>query len=312
MTHASAIKYQIELALPAKDKETLDLSSQSLHNHEVSPEKKALMKARTNVLCKITRQYHRLVNECFPSFLDKLTDLPKSETVSKITKVETGYSLNDFEENPIPDLEVLSITEGEEDEDDKDGISRLINDEVEDDLTMSIYPAIIHADPEDPAMPLYPNPFAQPVDVPEMERMVETNVDDDIPEVADDIVSINGVDYSMSQPEIAALGRINPIFLRSRFQNSTSTLPQDLFETPRNALELLDKHLEFLQGKTIFEPCCGGGAITDYLEVKGFKVISRDLYSTEEKHDYLKTEDPEYDILITNPVRDSIYEYLTT
>ena len=72
MTHASAIKYQIELALPAKDKETLDLSSQSLHNHEVSPEKKALMKARTNVLCKITRQYHRLVNECFPSFLDKI------------------------------------------------------------------------------------------------------------------------------------------------------------------------------------------------------------------------------------------------
>jgi methylase of polypeptide subunit release factors len=56
-----------------------------------------------------------------------------------------------------------------------------------------------------------------------------------------------------------------------------------------------------LEGKVIFEPCCGNGAIVKYLEKKGLTVISRDLYTTDEKHDYLVEEDPEYDVIITNP-----------
>lgn len=102
--------------------------------------------------------------------------------------------------------------------------------------------------------------------------------------------------------EIApASGDISPRFARSRYGSATASLPQDLFETPVNAMMLLDKALETLKGKIIFEPCCGNGAIVNYLQAKGFEVIGRDLYSTEEKHDYLTEADPDYDVLITNP-----------
>ena len=58
--------------------------------------------------------------------------------------------------------------------------------------------------------------------------------------------------------------RINPAFLRSRFQNSTTALPQDLYETPLSCLVLLAPLLETLKGLIFFEPCHGGGAITTY------------------------------------------------
>jgi hypothetical protein len=94
---------------------------------------------------------------------------------------------------------------------------------------------------------------------------------------------------------------IAPLFRRSRYGNATKPLPQDLFETPENALLLLDPVLSTLEGKVIYEPCCGNGAIVRFLEKRGFTVISRDLYTTELKQDYLVEEDPEYDVLITNP-----------
>lgn len=74
-----------------------------------------------------------------------------------------------------------------------------------------------------------------------------------------------------------------------------------MFETPENALLLLETPLLAMHDKTIYEPCCGNGAIMKFLEARGFTVIGRDLYATEEKHDYLLSVDPEYDILITNP-----------
>ena len=46
---------------------------------------------------------------------------------------------------------------------------------------------------------------------------------------------------------------------------------------------------------TIFEPACGNGAIVKELESVHAKVISRDLYTTNEKQDYLLCEDPQYD-----------------
>ena len=94
---------------------------------------------------------------------------------------------------------------------------------------------------------------------------------------------------------------IAPHLRRPRYVNATKSLPQDLFETPEDALMLLDPVLSTLEGKIIYEPCCGNGAIVRYLEKKGFTVISRDLYTTEVKQDYLVEEDPEYDVLITNP-----------
>ena len=50
-------------------------------------------------------------------------------------------------------------------------------------------------------------------------------------------------------------------------------------------------------------------AITNYLEEMGLEVITRDLYTMEEPHDYLKVEDPQYDILITNPVSSYYFYY---
>jgi hypothetical protein len=75
----------------------------------------------------------------------------------------------------------------------------------------------------------------------------------------------------------------------------------DLFESPENALLLLDPILATLEGKVIYEPCSGDGAIVRFLERRGFTVIARDLYTTEVKQDYLLEEDPEYDVLIINP-----------
>jgi hypothetical protein len=88
---------------------------------------------------------------------------------------------------------------------------------------------------------------------------------------------------------------------RYRYGGVTKVQPQDLYESPDNAIMLLDPILETLKGKVIYEPCCGNGAIVKYLEKKGFTVIARDMYTTEVKHDYLVEKDPEYDVLITNP-----------
>lgn len=109
--------------------------------------------------------------------------------------------------------------------------------------------------------------------------------------------NLNLGNLTIDEPRV----NLNPHFNRARYGNATASLPQDLFETPENALLLLEPFLNDAQGKIIYEPCCGNGAIVKFLEKRGFTVIGRDLYATEDKHDYLLAEDPEYDILITNP-----------
>ena len=86
---------------------------------------------------------------------------------------------------------------------------------------------------------------------------------------------------------------IPPIKIWKRYRITTSRPFRDAGQCPHVTLTL--------EGKVIYEPCCGNGAIVRYLEKKGFTVISRDLYTTELKQDYLVEEDPEYDVLITNP-----------
>ena len=122
-----------------------------------------------------------------------------------------------------------------------------------------------------------------------------TTVDEEY--VYDEDLPVNISSLSIQEP----VDEIAPVFRRSRYGNTTTSLPQDLYETPENALMLLDPILDTLKGKVIYEPCCGNGAIVKYLEKKGFTVIARDLYTTEVKRDYLIDEDPEYDVLITNP-----------
>ena len=60
---------------------------------------------------------------------------------------------------------------------------------------------------------------------------------------------------------------------------------------------------------TIFEPACGNGAIVKELENAHANVIGRDLYTLVEKHDYLLCDDPQYDIMITNPPFALKYEF---
>jgi hypothetical protein len=60
---------------------------------------------------------------------------------------------------------------------------------------------------------------------------------------------------------------------------------------------------------TIFEPACGNGAIVRELENVHAKVIGRDLYTLDDRHDYLTCEDPQYDIMITNPPFALKYEF---
>ena len=127
--------------------------------------------------------------------------------------------------------------------------------------------------------------------------------EDDDPTDEELLSNLNMSSLSINEPRgnRQSEPRVNLNFNRSRYGNATASLPQDLFETPENALILLDSTLKLMKGKVIFEPCCGNGAIVKYLEASGFAVIGRDLYATEEKHDYLLADDPEYDVLITNP-----------
>ncbi len=122
-----------------------------------------------------------------------------------------------------------------------------------------------------------------------------TTVDEEY--VYDEEVPINISSLSLHEPDV----EVPPQIRRPRYSGATKAQQQDLFETQDSAIMLLDPILETLKGKVIYEPCCGNGAIVKYLEKKGFTVIARDLYTTEEKHDYLVEEDPEYDVLITNP-----------
>lgn len=131
----------------------------------------------------------------------------------------------------------------------------------------------------------------------------ETTVDDECLYDDDNPVNISELSLGEAEPAKPVVQRTRP-----RYSNVTKSQPQDLFETPDNALLLLDPVLSTLVGRVIFEPCCGNGAIVKYLEKKGLTVIPRDLYTTDEKHDYLVEEDPEYDVLITNPRKnDSLF-----
>lgn len=54
-------------------------------------------------------------------------------------------------------------------------------------------------------------------------------------------------------------------------------LDKDKYYTPQSLTELLLKHLELPPNSKIIEPCCGDGAIADYLKEQGHKVIASDI-----------------------------------
>jgi hypothetical protein len=91
--------------------------------------------------------------------------------------------------------------------------------------------------------------------------------------------------------------------------------PHDLFETTASTvaplIEFFRKHNVNLSATVFYEPSCGNNAIVKELVKAGAtNVIARDLFTTEEKHDYLAEEDPEYDILVTNPPYCLKYQFI--
>jgi hypothetical protein len=95
---------------------------------------------------------------------------------------------------------------------------------------------------------------------------------------------------------------------RHRFQPpSVIKTPQDLYETPREAVSIIEDILrpivEAYPNAVVFDPCDGNGGITNILEEWGYKnIIRRDLYTKEEKHDFLTAQaPPHFDMIIANP-----------
>lgn len=83
--------------------------------------------------------------------------------------------------------------------------------------------------------------------------------------------------------------------------------PAQLYETEERDVLLLVRYLKkrVPHLTRVFEPCVGKRAIASVLEKNGYEVtVERDLYHTEEKHDFLTADFPDpdsYDIVITNP-----------
>jgi hypothetical protein len=97
---------------------------------------------------------------------------------------------------------------------------------------------------------------------------------------------------------------------RNNPDNNNDNL-QDLYETMERdvipLLKLIKQHMPqcFItdDNNSIFEPCCGNGAISNVFKILGYKVIERDLYTRTPAFNFLEDGAPEehFDFLITNP-----------
>lgn len=81
--------------------------------------------------------------------------------------------------------------------------------------------------------------------------------------------------------------------------------PQDLYETnPEDAKMVLDiiAELGASGDPVIYDPACGNKVFGNMFRENGFdNIIESDLFTMEEKTNYLTTIEPIYDILVTNP-----------
>jgi hypothetical protein len=87
----------------------------------------------------------------------------------------------------------------------------------------------------------------------------------------------------------------------------------DLFITQEEDVKLIFDYLQHYRGKTIYDPCAGYGVYGKVIREEGFSsnVIEYDLhYGDFEKKDYLTSEDPPYDLLLTNPPYVKKYDFL--
>ena len=79
--------------------------------------------------------------------------------------------------------------------------------------------------------------------------------------------------------------------------------PQDLFVTQKEDILVLLPYIADFKGKRVFDPCCGTGVIGKVLRQENFTedVVESDKFIGNERKDYLVDDDPEYDLLLTNP-----------
>lgn len=87
---------------------------------------------------------------------------------------------------------------------------------------------------------------------------------------------------------------------------------EDLFETQKKDIEIILPLLREYKDKQFFDPCCGKGVYNEVLVSNGFKpLIQQDKFHHSLKQDYLTTDDPDYDVLISNPPYCKKFEFLS-
>jgi len=112
------------------------------------------------------------------------------------------------------------------------------------------------------------------------------------------------IDEPLELPE--EIVRSKPIFQmygQRHEQIHASDVPlQDLYETKAVDIFPIPPFIQDFKDLTVFDPCCGNKAFGHVLMANGFsQIIERDLFTQDEKFDYLTAEDPNYSLLITNP-----------
>jgi hypothetical protein len=89
-----------------------------------------------------------------------------------------------------------------------------------------------------------------------------------------------------------------------RLPDGNRKVCEDFFETPRSSIEPVLKYIP-AHVKTVWEPTHGGGAITNVLRERGYRVIASDLYPKTDgcaRLDFLTDEpDEPWDMLVFNP-----------
>ena len=134
----------------------------------------------------------------------------------------------------------------------------------------------------------------------------QSSVDQQSGRTTEDVTTVDDVSSNKTESVV-------PQPSRPKFGKRLPTNETDLFETSEELLQLLEDYLPNIKHEklTVFEPCHGNGAITNFLEGRGINVVARDKYTMDESHDFLTEPIPSgVDVIITNPPFNLKFEML--
>lgn len=106
-------------------------------------------------------------------------------------------------------------------------------------------------------------------------------------------------------PLLEGLMKLEEHHIMEQDENGVWHFSRDLYYTPRYAVDYILPYLP--AGATIWEPACGIGHISDYLEEKAFDVIATDAMRGT---DFLTCDVPEFDVILTNPPWSKANEFI--